>query len=100
MGRPKGSADGRLIRLIYHMLNRANTRMTIFEKDGDFEAFERILQEGVDRTGIGLLAYCALLAKLVIRAKQWRWSSLHRCSQIAIPDDANARPMALNNRHI
>ena len=31
--------------------------MTIFEKDGDYEAFERVLQEAVDRTRTRLLAY-------------------------------------------
>lgn len=57
MGRPKRAADGGLI---YHVLNRANARMTIFEKDGDYEAFERILVEAVERTGTRLLAYCLM----------------------------------------
>ena len=47
MGRPKRVADGGVI---YHVLNRANARMTIFEKDEDYEAFERVLQEAVERT--------------------------------------------------
>ena len=34
--------------------------MTIFEKDEDYEAYERVLQEAVDRTGMRLLAYCVL----------------------------------------
>ena len=33
MGRPKRAADGGLI---YHVLNRANGRLPIFEKDGDY----------------------------------------------------------------
>jgi putative transposase len=37
MGRPKRADDGGLI---YHVLNRANARLTIFENDGDYEAFE------------------------------------------------------------
>ena len=40
MGRPRRGDDGGLI---YHVLNRANARMTIFEKDRDYEAFERVL---------------------------------------------------------
>jgi len=36
---------------IYHVLNPANARVPIFESDEDFEAFERILQEVVSRTG-------------------------------------------------
>lgn len=46
--------------LIYHVLNRANARMTIFEKDADYEAFERVLVESVERTGTRLLAYCLM----------------------------------------
>ena len=57
MGRPKRADDGGLI---YHVLNRANARMTIFEKDGDYEAFERVLEEAVDRTRTRLLAYCVM----------------------------------------
>ena len=54
MGRPKRAADGGLI---YHVLNRANARMTIFEKPEDFAAFERVLEEAVERTKTRLLAY-------------------------------------------
>jgi len=57
MGRPKRGADGGLV---YHVLNRANARMRIFEKDEDYEAFERILQEAVERTQTRLLAYCVM----------------------------------------
>ena len=42
------------------MLNRANARRTIFEKDGDYEAFELVLEEAVDRTQTRLLAYCVM----------------------------------------
>ena len=55
MGRPKRADDGGLI---YHVLKRADARMTIFEKDGDYEAFERILEEAIDRTRTRLQAYC------------------------------------------
>ena len=34
--------------------------MTIFEKDGDYEAFENILHEAVERVDMRLLAYCFL----------------------------------------
>ncbi len=57
MGRPKRAAEGGLI---YHVLNRANARMTIFERDEDYEAFERVLLEAVERTDMRLLAYCAM----------------------------------------
>ncbi|MEZ6060538.1 MAG: transposase [Planctomycetaceae bacterium] len=57
MGRPKRAADGGLI---YHVLNRANARMTIFEKDEDYQAFEQVLEEAVARTGTRLLSYCVM----------------------------------------
>jgi len=40
MGRPLRTAAGGLV---YHVLNRANARMRIFRKTGDYEAVERIL---------------------------------------------------------
>ena len=57
MGRPKRTAPGGWV---YHVLNRANARMPIFKKDEDFEAFERVLQEAVERTGMRLLSYCVM----------------------------------------
>ena len=42
MGRPQRAAEGGYV---YHVLNRANARMTIFGEDGDYEAFERVLAE-------------------------------------------------------
>ncbi|MGZ3300478.1 MAG: transposase [Isosphaeraceae bacterium] len=57
MGRPKRADDGGLL---YHVLNRANAQMTIFEHDGDYEAFEQVLEEAVARTGTRLLAYCVM----------------------------------------
>ena len=43
------------------MLNRANARLPIFHKDGDFAAFERILGEALEHVpGMRLLAYCLL----------------------------------------
>lgn len=57
MGRAKRAADGGLI---YHVLNRANGRMRIFDDPADYEAFERILEEGVTRTGTLVLAFCLM----------------------------------------
>jgi putative transposase len=57
MGRPLRTAVGGFV---YHVLNRANARMRIFEKLQDYEAFELILAEAVRRTKMRLLAYCTL----------------------------------------
>jgi len=42
---------------LYHALNRGNLRATIFRKDGDYLAFERILAEGLDRYRVELYCY-------------------------------------------
>ena len=57
MGRPRRANLGGLI---YHVLNRDNAGMTIFEQVGDYEAFEHILQEAAYRTGMRILAYCIM----------------------------------------
>ena len=57
MGRPPRAAQGGLI---YHVLNRANARMQIFDDAEDYAAFERILEEAVERTPMRLLAYCLM----------------------------------------
>jgi len=43
--------------VIFHVLNRANTRSRIFEKDQDYEAFNRIVGETVERIPVKILAY-------------------------------------------
>jgi len=53
MGRPRRAGDGGLV---YHLLNRANARMTIFEKSEDYVAFVRVLEEAVAGTKTRLLA--------------------------------------------
>ena len=42
---------------IYHALNRGNARNDIFFKDADYEAFERVIQEGLKKYPVDLLAY-------------------------------------------
>jgi putative transposase len=42
---------------VYHALNRGNARSTIFHKDGDYDAFERIIGEGLERYEIELYSY-------------------------------------------
>ena len=57
MGRSKRADEAGAI---YHMLNRANRRATIFSKNADFEAFERILAEALSLVPIRLFAYCLM----------------------------------------
>ena len=46
--------------MIYHALNRANGRLALFEDDGDYAAFVRVLAEAVARDTMRLLAYCVM----------------------------------------
>ena len=57
--------------MVYHVLNRGNGRMRIFHKAGDFEAFERVLAEGLQRYSVDLLTYCLMPNHwhLVVRPK-------------------------------
>jgi len=46
--------------LVYHALNRAVARLPLFQKHGDYEAFERVLAEALERHPTRLLAYCLM----------------------------------------
>lgn len=57
MGRPLRAATGGLV---YHVLNRANARMRIFDNDADYLAFFEILREARERTEMRILAWCVM----------------------------------------
>lgn len=42
---------------IYHVINRANGRQTIFRKAEDYKHFELLLKEAAERTKVRILAY-------------------------------------------
>ena len=44
----------------YHAMNRGNGRMTLFHKPADYEAFVRVLREGLERYDVDLFAYCLM----------------------------------------
>ena len=57
MGRPLRAASGEVV---CHVLNRANARMTLFDNEGDYAAFERVLAQACERVSMRLLAYCVM----------------------------------------
>ena len=57
MGRAKRADDGGMV---FHVLNRANARATIFEKPEDYAAFERVLKEALARMDMRVLSYCLM----------------------------------------
>ena len=46
--------------IVYHVLNRAVGRMTLFEKEADYLAFEQVLEETCERMEIRILSYCVM----------------------------------------
>ena len=45
---------------MYHVLNRANARVQIFNSDKDYQLFESVLEEAVGKYDLGLLSYCIM----------------------------------------
>src|ERR1700758_3734011 len=45
---------------VYHALNRGVARLPLFEKDGDYEAFERVLGEALLEHPTRVLGYCLM----------------------------------------
>lgn len=45
---------------VYHVLNRANARVQIFDNDKDYRIFEGILEKAVKKFDMRLLAYCIM----------------------------------------
>ncbi|MEM9367197.1 MAG: transposase [Planctomycetota bacterium] len=45
---------------LYHALNRGNARAELFAKPEDYDAFERILAEGLERYPCQLLSFCLM----------------------------------------
>ena len=43
--------------VIYHALNRGNARQQIFHKQEDYEAFLRVVAEGLDRYPVELFSF-------------------------------------------
>jgi len=46
--------------MVYHVLNRGNGRLRLFHEEGDYDAFERLLGEGLERYPVDLLTYCLI----------------------------------------
>jgi putative transposase len=57
MGRPRRVTAGGIV---YHVLNRANRRVRIFNKPRDYEAFLKVLGEGLQQIPCQLLGLCLM----------------------------------------
>ena len=45
---------------IYHIVNRGNMRMEVFDDANDYEYFLKLLEKGIKKTGAALHAYCLM----------------------------------------
>jgi putative transposase len=54
--RPRLATGG----LVYHALNRGVGRMRLFDDEGDYAAFERVLDETLSAVPMRVLAYCLM----------------------------------------
>ncbi len=45
---------------VYHVLNRANARAQIFDNNEDYQLFESVLEEAVEKFEMRLLSYCIM----------------------------------------
>ena len=46
--------------LVYHVLNRGVSRMTLFEDAADYAAFERSLRRAQNAVRVRLVSYCLM----------------------------------------
>ena len=46
--------------MIYHVLNRGKGHMRLFHEAEDYDAFERVLAEGLEHYPVDLLTYCLM----------------------------------------
>ena len=44
----------------YHVINRSNSRVQIFDNDKDYQQFENILEEAVEKYDMRLISYCIM----------------------------------------
>lgn len=46
--------------MVFHVLNRGVARMQVFEKTGDYQAFEHVLKEALEESPMRICAYCLM----------------------------------------
>jgi putative transposase len=46
--------------LLYHVLNRAVARLPLFQMDGDYQAFEKVMAQALAKHPTRLLSYCLM----------------------------------------
>lgn len=57
MGRPPRISTGDVV---YHVLNRSNGGRRLFRKSGDYQAFEKVLEQAKERVPVRIVTYCIM----------------------------------------
>ena len=53
---PRAAVGG----MFYHVLNRANARLRLFDHDEQYELFEQVLTQAHEKVPMRTLAYCVM----------------------------------------
>src|SRR5262245_58064077 len=53
---PRGSTES----LVLHVLNRSNTRATLFHRSEDYASFIELLKKATDRYRVSVYAFCVM----------------------------------------
>ena len=61
--------------VVYHVLNRAVGRNRILDDEGDYLAFEKVLLQAHEHSGLPVCREEPVRAGLSTKAAGWRWSS-------------------------
>ena len=67
---------------MYHVLNRAIGRAQIFDKSADYAAFEKVLRQAWERSGMRLLAYTILPKRTVWTPRSARSARVHQATGV------------------
>jgi len=51
--------------MVYHVLNRANARLRLFDREEEYELFEQVLTEAHEQVPIRTLAFCVMSKRSV-----------------------------------
>ncbi len=46
--------------MVYHVINRGNGRATVFHKDGDYESFEKLIDQACQRLPVEVFGHCLM----------------------------------------
>ena len=55
---------------VYHIINRSNARVKIFDTDKDYQLFEKLLQDAQEITDMRIFAYCIMPTHIHIVLRQ------------------------------